>query len=216
MSELRYLRGALIEYTPALPPLALVFEYNPQSLSRTRSVTLKTENVPGHRGYSFTTPMDVPRVAQGATVQAESFSIEVLIDATELLMQDDAISKLFGIEPQLDVLRSMVEPKVQGPAGLQVLASLGAAPERAFSRAESASVLLLVWGTHILPVFLTAVKVDEKAHLPRLQPYRATVSLTMQVIEGDNPFYKAEKIRQAVGAAIGAMQFLTDAPKAVP
>ena len=33
-------------------------------------------------------------------------------------------------------------------------------------------------------------------------PYRATVKLGLQVIEGNNPFYAVEKARQVVGAAL--------------
>jgi hypothetical protein len=63
-------------------------------------------------------------------------------------------------------------------------------------------VLLLIWGTHVLPVFLTSVQVEESAHLPTLIPYRATVTLSFQVIEGNNPFYQVEKVRQLVGAGL--------------
>ncbi|MFC6671261.1 hypothetical protein [Marinobacterium aestuariivivens] len=72
-------------------------------------------------------------------------------------------------------------------------------------------MLLLIWGTHILPVFLTSVQVEETAHLPTLQPYRANVTLSFQVIEGDNPFYKVEQIRQAVGAALNVVPTLATA-----
>jgi imidazoleglycerol phosphate dehydratase HisB len=44
--------------------------------------------------------------------------------------------------------------------------------------------------------------VDETAHLPSLRPYRANVTLSYQVIEGNNPFYQVEKVRQLVGAAM--------------
>ena len=42
----------------------------------------------------------------------------------------------------------------------------------------------------------------ESPHLPHLTPYRATVKLSLQVIEGNNPFYEVEKVRQVVGAAL--------------
>jgi len=67
-------------------------------------------------------------------------------------------------------------------------------------------VLLLVWGTHILPVFMNSVQVEETAHLPTLVPYRANVTLGFQVIESNNPFYTVEKVRQAVGAALNLAQ----------
>lgn len=96
--------------------------------------------------------------------------MEILLDATDRMNDGDGIASQFGVEPELDTLRSMVEPKSQGPGGLQTLASLGLGGQRAFQRSESASVLLLVWGTHILPVFLTSVEITEQAHLPSLVP----------------------------------------------
>jgi hypothetical protein len=72
-------------------------------------------------------------------------------------------------------------------------------------------VLLFTFGPRVLPVFLTSVKVDEQAHLPTLLPYRATVALTMQVIESDNPFWRAEQLRQSAGARIGGVQSVAGA-----
>lgn len=199
---LRVTKGALVEYGLSLPPLCLVFDFNPRTISRSRSITLKARGTPGARGYDFMLPTETARVAQGVTVQPESFSIEILLDATDRMNAGDPIASSMGIEPELDTLRSMVEPKSQGPFGLQMLSSLGFGEKRAFQRDESASVLLLVWGTHVLPVFLTSVSVEEQAHLPSLVPYRATAALGMQVIEGKNPFYLVEKVRQLVGSAI--------------
>lgn len=196
-------KAALIEYALAIPPLALVFDFNPQSLSRTRTINVRTGTSPATRGgYDFALPTEAPRAALGVSVQPETFSIEVLIDATDRMEKGDPLAGILGIEPELDTLRSMVEPKSQGPAGFQMLASLGLGGQRAFQRHETASVLLFLWGTHILPVFLTSVQVTEQAHLPSLVPYRANVTLSMQVIEGNNPFYTVEKVRQVVSAAI--------------
>ncbi len=196
-------KGLLIEYGFSIPPLFLQFEFNPQTLSRSRTVQLNLGGAPGtNRGYDFTTPNETPRVAQGVQLEAEEFSLDILLDATDRMNDNDAIAQAMGIGPQLDTLRTMLEPKVQGPAGLNTLASLGLGGERAFQRNETASVLLLVWGQHILPVFLTSIQVEEVAHLPTLLPYRANVTLSFKVIEGNNPFYQVEKARQIAGAAM--------------
>ena len=200
-------RGMLVEYGLSLPPLILQFEFNPETLSRTRSINITTGQAPGTRGgYDFMLPSETPRVAQGVTVQPEQFSMNILLDATDRMADPNSLGHIianeFGIEPELDTLRCMVEPKSQGPGGVQLLASLGAGGAKAFQRDEFPSVLLLVWATHILPVFLTSVQVDETAHLPSLRPYRANVSLSFLVIEGNNPFYQVEKMRQLVGAAM--------------
>jgi len=196
-------KGMLVEYSLSVPPAVLVFEFNPKSLSRTRTIKLTAGRAPGTRGgYDFTLPTETPRVAQGVSVQPESFSLEILLDATDRMNEGDAVATEFGVEPELDTLYTMVEPKSQGPAGLQTLASLGLGGRRAFQHNETASVLLFVWGSHILPVFLTSVRITEEAHLPSLVPYRARATLTLQIIEGNNPFYKVEKLQQVMGAAL--------------
>jgi len=196
-------RGILLEYALSLPPLALVFEFNPQALSRTRTITLRNGTAPGTRGgYDFTLPTETPRVAQGVTAEPEKLDLTILLDATDRMNDGDPLAATLGVEPEMATLRSMVEPKTQGPAGLQVLASLGAGGRRAFQRAEHPSVLLFIWGTHVLPVFLTSVRFEEKSHLPSLIPYRAEATLSLQVIEGNNPFYKVEQIRLLAMAAI--------------
>lgn len=197
------IKGYLVEYALATPPLMLAFDLNPQRLTRNRRVSLTLGATPATRGgYDFSLPSETARVAQGVAVEPESFDVEIMIDATERMNDGDALAQAQGIGPELDTLRSMVEPKTQGPAGVQTLASLGFGGTRAFQHAQSASVLLLVWGAHVLPVFLKAINVTETAHLPTLVPYRATVNLGLQVIEGHNPFYAVEKARQVVGAAL--------------
>ena len=49
-------RGMLIEYGLSLPPLALVFDFNPQQISRSRSVTIKTGDAPGSRSRRRESP----------------------------------------------------------------------------------------------------------------------------------------------------------------
>ena len=199
-------KGVLFEYGLSLPPLALVFDFNPQDISRTRTVTIRTGDAPGaRRGFDFLSPLETGRVAQGVELAAESFSIKILLDATDKMADGDPIAAAFGVQPQIDTLRSMLEPKAQGPGGLQVLSSLGGGGARAFERSESASVLIFAWGLQFLPVFLTGVAQKEALHLPSLHPYRAEIDLTMQVIESNNPFTTADKIRQTAMTALNAV-----------
>ncbi len=200
-------KGVLLEYGLSLPPLALVFEFNPQTLSRTRTVSVTTGGAPGTRGgYDFSLPTETARVAQGVSVEPEQFSLAILLDATDRMAEPSlpghAIAQEFGVEPEVATLRSMVEPKTQGPGGLQVLSSLGLGGSKAFQRDEHPSVLLFVWGTHILPIFLTSVQMEEVAHLPSLKPYRVNATLSCQVIEGNNPFYQVEQVQQLASAAL--------------
>ncbi len=196
-------RGILVEYGLSLPPLLLSFEFNPETITRSRQISVQNGDLPSNRGgYSFTTPFDTARAAQGVTMEAEKFTANILLDATDRMDNGNPIAATFGVQPEIDTLRSMVEPKVQGPAGLNVLSSLGAGGERALFHREHPSVLLFFWGHYLLPVFLTSISIEEKAHLSSLIPIRAEAALGMQVIESANLFYDVEKIRQLVSSTL--------------
>ena len=113
---------------------------------------------------------------------------------------DDPVASEFGIQPEIDIVRTMVEPKSQTPAGARTLAALGADDARAFSRDRYASVLLFQWGAVSLPVFMTQAQVEIQALLPNLFPYRAEATLSLQVIESMNPIYTTELKRQTTSA----------------
>ncbi|MER8605539.1 hypothetical protein NKH48_17540 [Mesorhizobium sp. M1233] len=196
------MRGYLVEYALAIPPLALAFDFNPQSMRRTRTITVTTSQSPATRGgYDFALPTESARAAQGVSVEPERFTLSILLDGTDRMNEGEPIATMFGIQPEIDTLRSMVEPKAQGPSGVQLLASLGLGAPGALSTREFASVIIFVWGVRILPVFLTSVEIEEQAHLPTLFPYRAEATLSMQVIESSNPFYDLETLRQVLGSA---------------
>lgn len=193
--------GVLREYSAAPKPLELRFEFNPTTITRSRTVTIKTGSTPGTRGgYDFANRTEAPRASQGVTVNAETFTLKILLDAADRMGAGDPVAISYGIQPELDVLRSMLEPKIQTKDGVRTLAALGKVPVRAFSRHEYASVLQFVWGKQTLPVFMTQVTVEAKEYLPNLFPYRAEVSLTLQVIESRNDMYEKELKRQFASA----------------
>jgi Contractile injection system tube protein len=203
---LKTAKGLLVEYGLNLPPLALSFEFNPETISRSRTITVQAGDAPASRGgYSFTSPFDTARAAQGVSMNPEIFNIKILLDATDRMNSGDPLAALYGVQPEIDTLRSMVEPKIQGPSGLKLLASLAGGGGGALGHREHASVLLFYWGHYILPVFLTSVTLDEKAHMPTLVPYRAEATLAMQVIESNNIFYNVEKARQLVSSGLNTV-----------
>lgn len=209
---LKISKGVLVEYALSIPPMVLAFEFNPKDISRTRTLTINTGSTPASRGgYDFILPTETARAAQSVSVEPETFTLSILLDATDRMNEGDVIATTFGIEPEIDTLRSMVEPKPQGGLGGQLLASLNQTSGRAFEKDEHASVLLFIWGTHVLPVFLTSVTIKETAHLPSLVPYRAEATLNMQVIASRNPFYQVEQVRQTVGAALNTGQTVASA-----
>jgi hypothetical protein len=197
----RHERGLLIEYALTPRPLVLPFLFNPTTIRRSRTVTVKTGGTPGARGgYGFLLPSETPRASQGVTVNAESFSFTILLDATDRMNLGDPVACELGVQPEIDVIRTMLEPKIASADGLRDLTVASASASRAHEQHEIASVLIFKWGKQVLPVFMTQAQIDGKEYLPSLFPYRAEANLTFQVIETDNPFYNIEQRRQQAAA----------------
>ena len=195
-------KGMLVEYALSLPPLVLEFDLNPETLTRSRTVSFDASALPI---ADFVTPGESNRIGQAASAAAETISFDILLDATDKLADPShpmhAIAQVSGVEPEIATLRSMVEPKVNGPGPFQMMAALGGSGAHAHERDEHLSVLLFVWGTHILPVFCTSLSIEEQAHLPLLKPYRAKASISLQVLESTNPFYQVEQVQRMIMAA---------------
>lgn len=207
-SNLKVVRGYLREYTNADNKLELHFEFNPSTITRTRSVEIKFgEGQATTGGRDFQNASEVPRVTQGATVKAESFTVKILLDATDRMNAGDKDAQSKGVQPELDILYYMVEPKLQTPDGATTLAALGEGGSVCQSQPYP-SVLEFHWGDQILPVLMTQLQFDVKAFLPSLLPYRAEATLTLQIIQSNNPFYTPEISRVFASAqkASGALQ----------
>ncbi len=206
-SHLKVTRGVLKEYTNGDNPLELHFEFNPTTITRSRAIEItfgEGQETVGGRDFSGTS--EIARVAQGATVKAESFSVKILLDATDRMNAGDEDAQTKGVQPELDILYSMVEPKLQAADGATTLAALS--PDAGDSQPYP-SVLLFTWGQQVLPVFMTQIQFDVKDYLPSLLPYRAEATLTLQVIQSRNDFYTQEiqrmfsSAQQALGSLNG-------------
>ncbi len=207
-SELKVVRGFLREYTRAADPLELHFEFNPSSITRTRAIDVNFgDGQATTGGRDFQNAEEVTRVTQVATVKAESFTVKILLDATDRMNagDEDALSK--GVQPELDILYYMVEPKLQAPDGATTLAALGEGGAAGQGQ-PYLSMLEFHWGEQVLPVLMTQFQFVVKAYLPSLLPYRAEATLTLRIIQSDNEFYTPE-MRRVLGSArqaSGALQ----------
>ena len=106
----RILRGAFVEFGLSLPPLLVVFQFNPLQLTRNRALTLPAARLGGHRGrrqHSARNAARVPRrrsrtcstcrSKQLVTVQEQTIGFDIRLDATDKLDDGDAITEQFGI-----------------------------------------------------------------------------------------------------------------------
>ena len=207
-SNLKVVRGYLLEYTNTDDPLELHFEFNPSSITRTRSVDIKFgEGQATTGGRDFKNKSEATRVSQGATVKAESFTLKILLDATDRMNSGDIDAQSKGIQPELDILYYMIEPKLQTPDGATTLAALGEGGSSS-QKQPFPSILEFHWGNQVLPVLMTQMQFAVKAYLPSLVPYRAESTLTMQIIQSDNEFYTPEmrRVFNSAKQGSGALQ----------
>jgi hypothetical protein len=149
-------------------------QYNSDSLTRTLQVQTA--------GGSSNDRVEPVRF-KGPAV--ETFKLDADIDATDQLEFPDqnATAVQFGIQPQLALLESLVQPTAAQLSSVDREASSGTleiAP-------MLAPLALFVWGkSRVVPVKVTDFSIAEEAFDPSLNPVRAKVSLSLRVLSTDD------------------------------
>jgi hypothetical protein len=206
----KILRGAFVEFGISLPPLIVAFQFNPLTISRSRTASVEPPKTPRKRGaqnmnllqsISADSLLDV-RGKQVVKVNEETLSFEIRLDATDKLNDGDTITEEFGVAPQLSTLELMMIPKGQGLLGAAVSALLGAAGS-GFSFVDDAKnppVILFIWGRKkVMPVNITSMQIKEEEFSTDLNPVRATITVSLQVIEGPNaPFVYTKAMKEVM------------------
>lgn len=220
----KILKGAFVEYGLSLPPLFVVFQFNPEQLSRSRSVSFfapggrsdavtetDAEGEPMTRGGStgrnnslrelhqrdFPQESDhllAVRTAQQVTIEEETISFDIRLDAGEDLNEGNAIAGEFGILPQLSTLELMMHAKSDSILG-NLTGFLGSGGGTSFTNMDRPPIVLFIWGyTRVLPVNLTSMSITETEFNTHLAPTRANVNVSMSVIEGKSVPYTYSKV----------------------
>jgi hypothetical protein len=193
------LKGALVAYQlPELLPTVIVFQYNPEQL--TRSLQARAAEG-GGRGDAQRT--DGP--------PEESISLSVEIDATDQLEAGDGITTSVGLHPALAALEGLMYPSFPVVVANQVLAATGSP----LILGEPAPLALFIWGpARILPVRVNSVSITEQAFDTKLNPILAKAELSLKVLtyrelEMTNPafwVYMASFAQKEVMAAMSLAQ----------
>ncbi|MEQ1955823.1 hypothetical protein [Mesorhizobium sp. CN2-181] len=160
--------------TGGLPTAALVFQYNPSTITRSRTGRWETRT---KRNEKVATAQE-QRAASGSgsanlLAESETISLKVTFDATEMILNGEAKD---GILPELAFLES---------------ASLGKIQERrkqggdgSAARTVRPDEMLLVLGPRrAFPVVMTGLTITEQKFAPDLTPIRAEVDLKFNVLE---------------------------------
>ena len=191
----KLLKGALVEFSERFIgpiPNIIIFQYNPETLSRTLEVYTAPE-----------TPEDkeTPGVAAKAAASAqpsdppETFSLTLELDATDALENPGShpVAVISGVADRIAALEMLLYPQegsllgnLMGSIGVSIggggISAGGSAEAEAVPRG-TVPVVLFVWGPgRIVPVRLTSFTVDEQAFSPILYPIRAKVTVGLKIV----------------------------------
>jgi hypothetical protein len=197
----RLLKGAIVAVDPAniIRQTTIAFQYNPESLKRTLTPQMANSEK-GQRAETL----------RFLGAPEETFSIEIVIDATDQLEKGDAQAQEMGIYSQLSALEILMYPNSQQVIQDNQLLDqgkieIGGGP-------YDAPLTLFVWGPkRVLPVMLTSVNVSETIFDTRLNPMQATVSLNARALsysdldpkhKGYSLFMAYQKVKENMAGAV--------------
>jgi len=209
----RILRGAFVEFGLSMPPLLVVFQFNPLQLTRNRNLMYDVPNSPSstqgakkprtlRQFHCLAKDLPTLQKEQLVTVEEQTIGFEIRLDATDKLNDRDTITENFGIAPQLATLELMVYPKGESLLGKAVSTLLGNPKGFSFTRGDNPPLVLFIWGRkRVLPVNINTMNITETEFSTDLNPIRATVAVSLTVIEGNSiPYLYSKLMTEAMSA----------------
>jgi hypothetical protein len=167
----RLIKGAIVGLDPANPLASVIaFQYNPDTMTRrldARSTGGGSDTMDRSEAFRLWGP---PK---------ETITLNVEVDATDQLEVADPLAVGSGVSPALSALEMLLYPKSVTVIKNAVRAQVGdieiIPPE--------APLTLFVWGpSRVLPVRLTGFSITEEAYDTQLNPIRAKIDLTLNVL----------------------------------
>ena len=209
----KLLKGAIIQFnSPLLMPIPniIVFQYNPETMSR----TLSPWAPPGNEKVK-----DDPKVEDDLAqpyAPVETFNLSLELDAADDLEDPvkHPVTVVSGVADRIAALEMLLYPAVDDALVPTVNATL-VAPGTSLSPSQSVTwvmaqrlrvpIILFFFGPgRIVPVRITTFSVDEQAYSPILYPLRAKISLGLKVLD---PSSLVDDGSAAYDLAIGCYEY---------
>ncbi len=169
------LKGAFINLGAGLLgalPNIVVFQFNPDRVSRTPTLTQPPTRPMGAGTRDAT---------QQASAPAESYSFTLKLDASDQLAQGNPIAVASGILPALSALELLMVPASSMTIDLFGLA--GNTPGPFKNPPTRLPTVLFFWGPfRIWPVTVNSLSVTELQYDQLLNPIRADINVGLQVL----------------------------------
>lgn len=172
----KFLKGALVAYeSQFLGPIPniIVFQYNPESLSRSLANRTPTGNESVCKSKSETFRVQGP--------PEETITTSIVLNATDQLEQPQShpFAVTSGIHPALAALELLLYPPGAQLLKNKILSKMGSS----MISAEDVPLVLFIWGpSRVVPVRLTSFSVTEEAFDQLLNPIQAKVDLSMKIL----------------------------------
>jgi len=167
-------KAALLSFAGGLLgplPDIIVFQYNPAEL--TRSLQQKRATTPGAGEPTETEPYRVDGPP------AETIALKAEFDGDDLSMDGNVVTPLVGVRASLASLELLLYAKDQN----NVFSMLAGASSQGVQPDEM-PLVIFVWGPgRVLPVRLTAMTIREQEFDNLLNPIRAEVELTLEILK---------------------------------
>lgn len=183
------LKGAFINLGAGLLgalPNIIVFQFNPDRVTRTPKLVRPPAPATGAGTTDATQQPGQP---------GESIGFTLRMDATDQLASANPIAATSGILSTLSALELLMVPKSSLVIDLFKLAG-GNKPHR--HPPEKVPTVLFFWGPlRILPVSVTSLSITETEYDPLLNPVRAEVTVSLEVL---TPSQLAKDATLALGA----------------
>ena len=199
-------KGRLVSVDPFTQQKSSIeFQYNPDTMTR----RLEARSMGGEGG-------DKAEVYRLTGPPKETITLNIEIDASDKLDEGDAQAQKLGIHPSLAALELLLYPTLDALNKNEELARQGnieiIPPE--------APLTLFVWGEkRVLPVRLTSFSITEEAYDALLNPIRAKIDLSLQVLsyadfqqahQGYDLFkkhqsFKEQMAKDVTGSVVGAI-----------
>jgi hypothetical protein len=184
----RLIKGAIVQFGgfPIIPlpiPNIIIFQYNPESMSRSLNPFNKPPTDEQKKAIQEATgKLDAPFDPE------ETFNVTLFLDATDHLEIENPITIVTGVADRMAALEMLLYPEgdglLKGLLSSAITSISGGAlkPDSLINRGK-VPITLFVWGTgRIVPVRLTSFNVEETSWNIALYPLRARVTIGMKVI----------------------------------
>lgn len=200
------LKGAFVKLDADLlggAPDIIVFQFNPDTVTRSPSLVPQQIEDPeiGDRK---------PRTRPFPPTESISFSLR--LDATDQLADSDVVAAASGVLPALSALELLIYPKTSLASNL----FSGGGPDAHLLDTAQVPPVLFFWGVwRILPVLINSLSITETDHDQLLNPIRAEVSVSLQVLttqdldSPDSIEYKAYKYTQQAKEAMAVANLVS-------